>query len=383
MAALKAAFVAALVALVSLSAGLVLAPPSAAGVNIVVIDLALNGSIESAPPRSGISTSDLLEYRLTITNRSEQTLPSRALALKVFVANDQSRSPTEMEVVRFGAPLLSPLGTCGNGRTREILCTNRRELEPGDDISIVFRHRHPEPVVGRMTFFAELGPNGDGYVEPEGGLSNNGYSGSSYVFAQQPTTTTTTEPTTTTTRPTTTTSTTDPDTTTSTESSTTSSEVTTSTTDTTEPSTSSTTTTSSSTTSTTEATTTSSTTTTTTTTTTSTTTTATTTAPPTTVEATTTTDAAAAGGTDDSLAGPQASLVASNVDSVAGVSAQEQLAEEAAAVLAPDVDDGGPPYLLIIAILAVLALLGGIGLAVYTMVDRDPPLVDIREWDQA
>lgn len=87
-------------------------------------------------------------------------------------------------------------------------------------------------------------------------------------------------------------------------------------------------------------------------------------------------------------AGSEATSVASNVDAVAGANAAEPLVDDAALLLAPSIsdsddDDGGPPFLLIAAALAVLALLGGIALAVYTMVDRDPPLVDIREWDQA
>jgi hypothetical protein len=93
-----------------------------------------------------------------------------------------------------------------------------------------------------------------------------------------------------------------------------------------------------------------------------------------------------AGGTPTELTATTA-----DADGPGGASAPPFDDDEVAAVLAPvaeggdaqDDDDGGPPYVLIAGALAALALLGGLGLAVFGLYDRDPPLVDIRQWDQA
>ena len=56
--------------------------------------------------------------------------------------------------------------------------------------------------------------------------------------------------------------------------------------------------------------------------------------------------------------------------------------EELSVVLGPEAtaEDGGPPYVLLGGLVALVLLLGGIGLAVYAYYDRDPPLVDIRDY---
>lgn len=74
-----------------------------------------------------------------------------------------------------------------------------------------------------------------------------------------------------------------------------------------------------------------------------------------------------------------------SVDAVAGASVDDELAEDAAAILGtgntPD-DEDGPPYVLIIGTIALLALLGGLSLAYFVVYDRDPPLVDLRDLSQ-
>ncbi|MGH1488223.1 MAG: hypothetical protein ACRBK7_02325 [Acidimicrobiales bacterium] len=371
-----------------LASFMLLATPSAVAAQeeVPTVDLELNGSIETGPPSRGVSTFDVLEYRLTITNLGSVPLPAEALSLKVFVDNDSTRSNAEMEVFRFNGSDFRPLGICGGARTREILCTNRRIIEPEKSISVVVRHRHPEPLAGELRFFAELGPNNGGYVEPRGGLSNNGFSGPSYVFANPPTTTTTTAPPTTTTASTTsttesTTSTTDPTTTT------TDPDASTTTTDangssTTETTVDSSSTTAASSTSSTEATSTTEASTTTASTTTTlviTTSTTSTTAPP------SSSSTASTSGLPITTIIASPSLIAPNDDSVEALRADLELSDADSALAlgaGNDNNGGGPPYLWIVAGIAALALLGGIGLAAYTLYRPDPPLVDIRQWDQ-
>lgn len=79
-----------------------------------------------------------------------------------------------------------------------------------------------------------------------------------------------------------------------------------------------------------------------------------------------------------------ASLPDQSSGSVLGATGEAELdddGQEIAAPLGPEAnDDGGPPVLLIGAILAVLLLTGGVGLALYAHYNQPPPLVDIRQY---
>lgn len=312
-------------------------------------DLRLSASVEEGPPGGGVTTGSEMRYQITIENRGPDPIPADGIALVIFVDRSDSTDAATIEVSRFGSGTLKnlPGGACGVGRHQILRCTNRQEIAPNQAVSVQVGHRHPAALTGQLSFFAEVTPRNVAFIDP--GEGNNSFRGPSYSFRNPPTTTTTTAMTTTTTEPTTTT--TDPNSTSTSDS------------------TSSSTSTSSSST-------TSSTTTTTAPTTTTTAPTTTTTAPTTTIEVSTSSLELMAG-TDATLV-PPSSNVASVLESTGSA---EELDPDAAVALGPrGEDDGGPPYLLIAGFLAVLVLVGGVGLATYSYYNRDPPLVDIRQY---
>ena len=337
-----------LLALVASTVLVWLAPGSAQAAVLPSADLQLVGAVEEGPPAAGVTTADALSYRLTVRNDGPAAIPAQSLLLVVFVERSGGADPVTIEVARFshGQSLNpAPGGECGNGRRLVVQCTNAQAIAPGDEISLQITHRHPAAEAGALSLVAEVSRARNLFADPEPG--NNSFRGPAYGFIDPPTTTTTT---------------TMPDTTTTIDPSSTSSSSSTSE----STSTSSTTTTSSSTT-------TSTTTTTTTTSTTASTTTSTTTLPSS--SSTTSTSLSALTGSASLPTSP------SQVQDVAGTS---QGPGEGEAVAAPSLEqgsNGGPPYLLLAALAALVVMLGGIGLAAYAYFNRPPPLVDIRRFD--
>ncbi|MGI9598204.1 MAG: hypothetical protein ACR2QK_18720 [Acidimicrobiales bacterium] len=322
-------------------------------------DVRISGSVEERPPSDGATTGSEMRYRLTIENRGPDPIPANGISLVIFVDRSDSTDTATIEVSRFSSGGLSniPGSVCGRGRHQVLRCTNRQQIEPGRDISLDIGHRHPVAIAGQLSFFAEVSPRNNAFIDA--GESNNAFRGPSYVFQNPPATTTTTLPTTTV-LPTSTTgasTTTDPSSTTTTNGSSSTTEAGSTTT-----SSSSTTTTASTTTTTAPPTTT-------------------TTAPSTTTTSTApttalvTTSSLALLSDSSALPSPDSSL-----DPGSGGSG-EQGVSDASVVLGPrSEDDGGPPYLFIAAVLAGFVLLGGVGLAAYVYYERDPPLVDIRRY---
>ena len=336
-----------LLVLVASTALVWLVPGSAQAAVLPSADLQLVGAVEEGPPAAGVTTADALSYRLTVRNDGPAAIPAQSLLLVVFVERSGGADPVTIEVARFshGQSLNpAPGGECGNGRRLVVQCTNAQAIAPGEEISLQIAHRHPEAEAGALSLVAEVSRARNLFADPEPG--NNSFRGPAYGFVDPPTTTSTT------------TTTTMPDTTTTIDPSSTSS--------------SSSTSESTSTSSTSSSTTTSTTTTTTSTTTTSTTT-STTALPPS--SSTTSTSLSALTGSASLPTSP------SQVQDVAGTS---QGPGEGEAVAAPSLDqgsNGGPPYLLLAALAALVVMLGGIGLAAYAYFNRPPPLVDIRRFD--
>ncbi len=342
------------------------APSGQAQVVLLAADLRVSGSVEERPPGDGVTTGSEMRYRITIENRGPDPVPANGLALLIFVDRSDSTQTATIEVSRFSSGGLKniPGSSCGRGRHQVIRCTNRQQLEPDQEITLDIGHRHPAAISGQLSFFAEVTSRDRIFVDP--GENNNGYRGPSYVFRNPPPTTTTTAPTTSV-PPSTTTTVVESTTTTDGNESTTTSDGSTSTTEATTTSTSeATTTTTEATTTTTEATTT----------TTEATTTSTSEPTTTTTEATTTTTLELRNGSDATLISPASTPDPSNGSGGDGD-------EGVAVALGPQAEDdgGGPPFLLIGGLLAALVLLGGVGLAAYTYYDRDPPLVDIRQFN--
>lgn len=339
-----------LLVLVASTALVWLVPGSAQAAVLPSADLQLVGAVEEGPPAAGVTTADALSYRLTVRNDGPAAIPAQSLLLVVFVERSGGADPVTIEVARFshGQSLTpAPGGECGNGRRLVVQCTNAQAIAPGEEISLQIAHRHPEAEAGALSLVAEVSRARNLFADPEPG--NNSFRGPAYGFVDPPTTTSTT------------TTTTMPDTTTTIDPSSTSSSSSTSE----STSTSSTSSTSSSTTT--------STTTTTTSTTTTSTTTSTTALPPS--SSTTSTSLSALTGSASLPTSP------SQVQDVAGTS---QGPGEGEAVAAPSLEqgsNGGPPYLLLAALAALVVMLGGIGLAAYAYFNRPPPLVDIRRLD--
>lgn len=323
-------------------------------------DLRLSGSVEERPDGGGIDSGDTMEYRITVRNEGPTTVPARGLLLVLFVDRADASDLATIEVASFndgGGLRPAPGGACGNGRRTLVQCTNRQALETGDEITLQISHRHPVAEAGTLSFVAEASLAQPTISDPVPG--NNSFRGPNYQFRDQPaTTTSTTVTTTTTTMPTTM----DPSTTTDPNASTT----------TMDPNASSTTMDPSSTTSSPSTTTSSSTTTTTTTTTTTSTTT--TTAPTTTSTTTTTeptTSLAALSGSATLPGGP------TTVPAATETSAEQLVLSQSGSVPS----DGGPPYLLLTALAALVLLIGGVGVALYAHLNQPPPLVDMRHVD--
>jgi len=315
-------------------------------------DLRLTATVEEAPDRGGIDTNSTMGYQITVRNEGPNPIPARGLLLVLFVDRADGAELATIEVARFsddGGLRPAPGGDCGNGRRSLVQCTNRQVLEAGQEINLRIGHRHPTAEAGTLSFVAEVSVTQPTLSDPVPG--DNSYRGPNYQFRNQPATTTTTSTSSTTTTPTTTESstTTDPSSTT-----------------TTDPNASSTT--MDSTTTTAESTTTSSTTTTTTSTTSSTTTSTTTTLPSTTV---TETSLAALTGSATLPAGP------TSLQAGTETSTDQLVLGESGGVPS----DGGPPYLLLAALAALVLLIGGVGTALYAHLNRPPPLVDMRRLD--
>ncbi len=348
----------ALAAIVSLAVVLLVAAPAVAQVVAVPsADLRLTGSVEERPQGGGITTGSEMRYRITIENRGPDPIPAASVSLVIFVDRDDSTETATIEVSRFSSGGLQnlPGNACGVGRHQILRCTNRQTIDPGGELSLVIAHRHPAPLSGRLSFFAEASSRNGEFVDPDG--SRNGFEGPGYSFRNPPATTTTSMTTTTTTTNIAPTS-TDGSSSSMTESTPTSEPSTTS------PPTSSTTTVASSTT---------------------------TTAPTTTTTAPTTTTAVATTTTlpttssIELMAGSGAILVppAPSVGSVLDATGRGTDPDQLVALPTVTEDGGGdPPYLLIGGLLAALVLLSGVGLATYAQLRyRDPPLVDIRQYD--
>ncbi len=339
--------------LVALVLALALGPID--GADAVVLpqaDLRLTGAVEQGPDRGGIDTGSTMEYRVTVRNEGPNPIPARGLLLVMFVDRADGADLATIEVARFsddGGLRPAPGGDCGNGRRSLVQCTNRQTLEAGQEINVRIGHRHPTAEAGTLSFVAEVSVTAPTLSDPVPG--DNSYRGPNYQFRNQPPTTTTSS--TTTTLPTTTessTTTTDPSSTTTTDPNTSSTTIE-STTTTAESTTSSSTTTSSTTTSTT-----------------STTTTTTTTLPSTTA---TETSLAALTGSATLPAGP------SSVQGATDTSTDQLVLGESGGVPS----DGGPPYLLLAVLAALVLVIGGIATALYAHLNRPPPLVDMRHLD--
>lgn len=333
------------------------APAQAQVAVVPIADLRLVAAVEEGPQGGGITTGSEMRYRVIIENRGPDPIPADSISLVIFVDRNDSAETATIEVSRFSSGGLKnlPGNACGVGRHQILRCTNRQAMEPGSDISLVIAHRHPAAVAGVLSFFAEVSSRNGEFVDPDG--SANGFEGPGYSFRNPPATTSTssTMATTTTLDQTTTSggeSSGSSMTGSSTGESSTTSEATSSTT--------ATTTTLSTTTSTTASTTTTS----------STLQTATTTQP-------TTASIELMTGTDVTLVAP-----GSSVGSVLDATGTGTDVDPAVALAGlPEDGDGGPPYLLIGGLLAGIVLLSGVGLAAYAHVrDRDPPLVDIRQY---
>ena len=336
---------------------LVVAPSASSAIvaENTVADIRVQGSVEEAPPGDGINTQDEIRYRITIENRGPDDIPAGSLMVVASVATSDGGVAT-IEVSRFNGPLgRADNGSCGVGRQQTLTCTNRQNINSGNNISLVFGNRHPTAVAGPLSFSISVTPVGDAYTD--GNAGNNGFSGPSYSFADQPITTTTTTIATTTTIMEDTTTTVDPDaptttvdpnaTTTTLAESTTTLESTTTTVATTTTLAPATTLPATA---------------------------ATTVAPPTTVEVTTSVAAMADG--DASLPGQESS------SSVLGATGEtEDPTAGGQVALGPTTqNDGGTPWLLLVGIFAVLLLIGGVGLGLYAHYNRPPPLVDIRQY---
>jgi hypothetical protein len=291
-------------------------------------DVRLGGSVEESPPAQGIGTGDTIGYRLSVQNQGPDPVPAGGLLLVLSVGAEGGGLAT-MEVARFNdGGLLQPAqgGACGIGTRQLIQCTNRQQLEPGQEIGLVIAHRHPAPVAGSLSLSAEASIVSASVSDPDAG--NNRYGGPTYRFTIQPSPTTT-MPTTTTTVDPSSTSSSDPD--------------------------------SSSTTTTLEST---------------------TTLPPTTtittLPPTTTTALEAMTDDDATLVGSQATLVAPADGSAQTDDDQELL-------LAPSAeepgDGDGPPLVLLGALGALVLLAGGVALALYLHLNQAPPIVDIRRFE--
>ena len=349
---------------VALSAlfALVVAPTASSAVvaENIQANIRLQGSVEEAAPGEGIDTQDELRYRITIANQGPDDIPAGSLVVVASVTKADGSVAT-IEVSRFNGPLgRASNGSCGVGRQETLTCTNRQDIDSGRDISLVFGNRHPTAEAGPLTFSITVAAAPDTFTDTTPG--NNGFSGPSYTFAEQPiTTTTTTIATTTTTMMADTTTTVDPN------------EPTT-TVDPNEPTTTvdpneTTTTTLETTTTILETTTTVAPTTT------LAPTTATTVAPPTTVEVTT--SIAAMADDEAALPGQESS---SSVLGATGETEDPTTGGEALALGPTAQDSGGTPWLLLGGIFAILLLIGGVGLALYAHYNRPPPLVDIRQY---
>ncbi len=318
------------------------------GADAVVLpqaDVRLTGTVGEGPDPGGVDTNSTMEYRLTVRNEGPNPIPAGGLLLVLFVDRAEGTDRATIEVARFsddGGLRPAPGGDCGNGRRLLVQCTNRQNLEAGQEINLRIGHRHPSAEAGTLSFVAEVSVTQPTLSDPVPG--DNSYRGPNYQLRNQPPTTTTSTTTPTTTESSTTT---DPSSTTTTDPNGSSTTVESTTT------TSESTTTSSSTTSTTSTTTLPSTT---------------TTLPSTTG---TETSLAALSGSATLPAGPTTLQLATDSSSEGLV-----LGESGGGPT-----EGGPPYLLLAALLALVVLIGGVGTALYAHLNRPPPLVDMRTFD--